>query len=309
MRCGNEPAMGTYYEVLGEPGSGGPPVLFIHGGGGTGAAFRTTLEGAPGWADQLVDRGHVVWLTDWPGCGRSGKRHLIDIEYADVVEGYRRLLRDVIGEPVVVVCHSMGGATAWQLIEHEGDLVAGVVAVAAVSPGNILPPGEILSEEGPLVHIRYSVTGIELTVDTSRGYFYEDAYLFRQGIATSTRFPRDRIDQLRAGILGCPPRMILQRVGVLEGLPGVEDTSAFKDARIRLIAGTEDPAHTREIETKTVELLRGWGADAELVWLADRGIEGNGHFLFFEDNSREILDILAEQIDAVGRPGSVPSQS
>jgi pimeloyl-ACP methyl ester carboxylesterase len=298
MRIGHEPSSGTYYELLGE-GNDGTPVLLIHGGGATGACFRGTLEGGPGWADLLAERGHRVWVTDWPGCGRSGNRHLIDLEYADIVDGYRRLLREVIAEPVVVVCHSMGGATTWQLIEHEGDLVAGVVAVAASYPGNNPPSSTILEEDGAKLTFVFDETGVRFTLDRSRGYIYEDDYIYNQGISTSMRFPRDRVEQMRAGLVPFPPRMLLQRVGLLPGLPAVNDTAPFAGKHIRLVAGTEDPAHTIETERSTTEMLRGWGADAELVWLGDRGITGNGHFLFFEDNSAEVLAIVAEQIDAV----------
>jgi hypothetical protein len=109
----------------------------------------------------------------------------------------------------------------------------------------------------------------------------------------------DRIEELRAGLVGLPPNMLLQRLGVLEGMPVVDEPAGFEAKRIRLIAGGEDPAHTRGIEDRTVDLLRGWGADAELIWLPDLGIEGNAHFLMFEDNSDQILDILAEQIAVV----------
>jgi pimeloyl-ACP methyl ester carboxylesterase len=298
MRVGHEPSSGTYYEVLG-PANAETPVLLIHGGGATGACFRSDLHGNPGWADLLAERGHEVWVTDWPGCGRSGNRHLVDLEYADIVAGYRRLLRDVIARPAVVVCHSMGGATTWQLVEHEGDLVRGVVSVAAAYPGNIPPRGKVLREEGDIVHARFLETGVDFRVDRGRGYLYEDDYIYNQGIATSSRFPLDRVDAMRAGLVGFPPRMLLQRMGILPGLPIVEHPSRFAGKPIRLVAGTEDPAHRLETEQATVNLLRSWGADAELVWLGDRGIVGNGHFLFFEDNAAEILDIVAEQMEAV----------
>src|SRR3954454_8185117 len=110
MRIGNEPSSGLYYELLGKGGNA-HPLLFIHGGGATGACWRSDLNGGPGWADLLAQRGHECWVTDWPGAGRSGNRHVTELEYADIVDGYRRLLRDVIGKPVVVICHSMGGAT------------------------------------------------------------------------------------------------------------------------------------------------------------------------------------------------------
>jgi hypothetical protein len=93
--------------------------------------------------------------------------------------------------------------------------------------------------------------------------------------------------------------MLLQRIGVLPGFPAVQDTSGFRGLPVRLVAGSEDPAHTLEVERSTVELLRGWGAEVDLIWLPDRGIVGNGHFLFFEDNAAELLGIVAEQVDSV----------
>lgn len=298
MRCGNEPSTGTYYEVLGEGGNA-PAVLMIHGGGATGACFRGDLDGNLGWADLLAERGHEVWVTDWPGCGRSGNRNVIDIEYADVVEGYRRLLRDVIGKPVVVIPHSMGGATTWQLVEHETDLVAGVVSVAASFPGNIQSRSSVLGDDGTVIRVRFEDSGAEFTVDRGRGYIYEDDYIYRQAIGESTRFPLGRVDRMRAGLVPFPPRMLLQRLAVLPGLPPVENTNGFEGMSIRLVAGTADPAHTHAIEVSTVDLLASWGAAVELVWLGDRGIVGNGHFMMFEDNSREVLEVIGEQVDAV----------
>jgi pimeloyl-ACP methyl ester carboxylesterase len=304
MRCGYEPVTGLYYEVLGErTADSGPPVLMIHGGGATGGCFRSNLVGGPGWADQLAERGHEVWVTDWPGTGRSGKQHLVDIEYADVVAGYRRLLRAVIGVPVVVVPHSMGGATTWQLVEHERDLVAGVVALAAAYPGNARPRAEVLGEEGPVIRVRFEETGVEFVVDRTRGYIYEDDYVYNQAIAGSTRFPRERVEQLRAGFVGLPPTMLLQRMGVVSGLPAVVDTTAFAGIPIRLVSGTEDPAHTYATEQASTARFREWGADAAMVHLGELGIHGNGHFLFDEDNEREVLGIVAEQIRSVADAG------
>ncbi|MFI6350218.1 alpha/beta hydrolase [Streptomyces sp. NPDC050560] len=304
MRTGNEPVSGLYYEVLGESDHNRPPVLMIHGGGATGGCFRGNLAGGTGWADRLAARGHEVWVTDWPGCGRSGGRHLIDIEYADVVDGYRHLLREVVGRPAIIVPHSMGGATTWQLVEHEGDLVLGVVAIAASYPGNAAPKARILAEDGNVVRARFEETGVEFTVDLGRGYLYEDDYVYNQAIATSTRFPRERIEPLRAGFSGLPPKMLLQRIGVLPGLPAVEHTTAFAGLPIRLIAGTEDPAHRPAGERATAALFRSWGADAAVVNLGELGLKGNGHFLFYEDNEQQVLDIVAEHIAAVMEAGA-----
>lgn len=295
IRVGHEPTSGLYHEVLGQPGEQ-PPVLFIHGGGATGACFRGTPDGRPGWADLLAERGHECWVTDWPGTGRSGNAQPLEVTYDQVVTGYRTLLREVIGRPTVVVCHSMGGAVTWQLVAHEPDLVAGVVSVAGAYPANVAPRSEVLSDDGQVAVVRFADTGVEFRCDRGAMYLYEDAYIHHQAIATSTRFPMDHIGEFRAGLVGLPPKMLLQRLGVLDGMPSVDDTSGFAGVPITCVAGSEDPAHTEQIDRRTVDLLRGWGADADLLWLPDVGIEGNGHFLFFEDNSDQILDLIAQRL-------------
>jgi hypothetical protein len=63
------------------------------------------------------------------------------------------------------------------------------------------------------------------------------------------------------------------------------------------VAGSEDPAHTLEIENRTAALLSSWGADAKVVWLADRGIVGNGHMLALELNHEEILEVLVQELE------------
>ena len=300
-RCGHEPASGLYYEVLGARRAWPVPVVFIHGGGATGACFRATPDGRPGWADRLAQAGYECWVTDWPGGGRSGNRNPLDIAYADVVDGYLRLLREVVGEPVVVVCHSMGGAITWQLVAELPELVAGVVSVAGAYPANVAPTSEVESDDGRTIVVRFADTGVRFVVDRLAMYLYEDAYIYQQAIASSTRFPMQHVARMRAGLVGLPPTMLLQRLGVLAGLPTVDRTDGFRGKPIRLVAGTEDPAHTRAIETRTVELLRGWGADAALVWLGDLGIVGNGHFLFFETNSDAVLAVVEDQIRVVSR--------
>lgn len=301
-RVGHEPASGLYWELLGpETPAFDPPLLLIHGGGATGACWRATPDGRRGWADLLAERGHRAWVTDWPGTGRSGNRNGLEIGYEDVVAGYLALLRDAIREPVVVICHSMGGAVAWQLVEHAPELVAGVLSVAGAYPANAMRGSStVVSDDGDVAVVDFGDTGVRMTVDRRVMNLYGDGYVYEQGIATSTRFPREHVDAMRAGLVGLPPRMLLQRLGVEPGLPRVEDGDGFAGTPIRLLTGGEDPAHTREIEERTIALLRGWGADAELVWLPDRGIHGNGHFLFFESNSDELLDVVAEQLAAVG---------
>ena len=281
--------------MLGPRRSSRPPWLFIPGGGATGACFRVTPDGRAGWAERLAHDGNECWLTDWPGTGRSGGRDPLDVGYDTLVDGYARLLRDVIGVPAIVVCHSMGGGVAWKLAELERGLVAGVVALAPSYPGNIAPTAHLLSTDGGAVVLRHPDSGVEFTIRRDRLYLYSDAYIYEQGIATSTRFPHEHLDEFRSSLIGIPPRLVLQRLGTDGGIPKVLEPAKLKGLWVRDMTGTEDPAHTREIEQKTVELLAGWGAAAKLVYLADRAIVGNGHFFFLERNSDEILELLLHE--------------
>ena len=293
--CGHEPSSGLYFEILGSAPAE-LPFLFVHGGGASGACFRATPDGRQGWADRLAERGEEVWVTDWPGCGRSGGRDPLAVGYAELVDGYVRLLGDLVARPVRIVCHSMAGAVVWKVVERCPQLVRSVLAVAASYPGNLAPPSELVSDNGTVVRLRFAASGLVFEVRRDRLYHYSDGYIDDQALAGSTRFPRALIAAFRAGLLGIPPRAILQRLGHDGGLPRVERTEAFKGLRVLYLTGTEDPAHTREIDSATVELLRSWGAEADLLFLADRGIDGNGHFLFLEENSDELLDLALDEL-------------
>ncbi|MDH7795200.1 MULTISPECIES: alpha/beta fold hydrolase [unclassified Beijerinckia] len=300
---GREPSSGLYYEIMGEGSSYRYHLLFIHGGGSTGDVFRATPDGRLGWADQLAAQGFRCWLTDWPGTGRSGYRDILTLQYQDVVDGYIHLLRDVIQEPVVIVTHSMGGPTTWKLIEALPDLVAGVMGVATGYPGNLAAKNsKVITDDGRVVHFTFGDTGVTFALDRQKPYVYDDAYVYKQAIGASKLFPMQAIAAFRQSFSAISPLMILQRTGIMPGMPVVEHTTGFANKHIRLIAGSNDPAHTREIEDRTADLLRQWGADANVVWLPDHGITGNGHFLQLELNSDEILDLLIKELRAV--PGA-----
>ncbi len=290
--CGYESTSGLYYEVLGEQSADRPPFLFIHGGGASGACFRVTPDGRPGWADRLAAGGAEVWVTDWPGCGRSGGRDPLAVGYDDLVDGFAALLEGVIGRSAIVLCHSMGGAITWKLVERDRSFVESVVALAASHPGNIAPVSEVISDDGVTVCARFAASGVEFEVRRDRAYHYSGAYVLGQAIAGSTRFPRDHVQEFRGGLLGIPPLVILQRLGLEGGLPCVTRTARFEGLRVRFVTGAEDPAHTRAIEQATTDLLRSWGADAEVAFLDEHGIDGNGHFFFIEENSDEIFDFV-----------------
>ena len=47
------------------------PIVFFHGNGQSGAVWRQTPDGRPGWAYYLVGQGYTVYMVDYPARGRS----------------------------------------------------------------------------------------------------------------------------------------------------------------------------------------------------------------------------------------------
>jgi pimeloyl-ACP methyl ester carboxylesterase len=47
------------------------PIVLFHGNGQTGAVWKQTPDGRPGWAYYLINQGYVVYMVDYPARGRS----------------------------------------------------------------------------------------------------------------------------------------------------------------------------------------------------------------------------------------------
>ena len=103
-------------EVRGPIGDTGSPVVALHGLSGAGSSFVPLLvQGA---------RGHRSWALDLRGHGGSG--HATGgYALADYVDDAVRLLES-IGEPSVVVGHSLGAVVAAFLAQEQHPLVKAV---------------------------------------------------------------------------------------------------------------------------------------------------------------------------------------
>ena len=109
-------------------GGSGPPLLLVHGLGGSALNW---VEVAPA----LVDRFRVL-VPDLPGHGTSSAlpaaRSLVP--YADAVA---ELIAHEQAEPVPLVGHSLGGLVGLRLAVRRPDLVAGVLLCAAAGISSV----------------------------------------------------------------------------------------------------------------------------------------------------------------------------
>jgi pimeloyl-ACP methyl ester carboxylesterase len=184
----------TYYEVL-EPtgGSTKPPMVLISGGAHTGACYLATVDGRPGWAQVFVRAGYKVVLPDWPGVGRSGYIPLDDLTGEVVVEGLGKIVRS-LGQPAIVMTHSMSGAYGWKLLENYGQHIAKLVAIAPGPPGNIQAVSDIVSETADTVVVRGSTT---MTINLKQPVVSD------RNLSKSSSWARAR--SFRASISPCMP--------------------------------------------------------------------------------------------------------
>jgi pimeloyl-ACP methyl ester carboxylesterase/putative sterol carrier protein len=113
-------SLSTY--VFGE----GPPVILLHGLGGTKVSWMPLLE--------PLGRSHTVIAPDFPGHGESDKpkAEYSPRYYADVV----RKLMDALGTgPAVMIGNSMGGRVALEMGVRYPKRVTGLATLGAAVPG------------------------------------------------------------------------------------------------------------------------------------------------------------------------------
>lgn len=110
-----------YYTVAGQAVTC-PPLILVHGAGGSRLDWPAGLRRLP---------GAQVWTLDLPGHGRSSGVGRTTV--ADYARDVRAFLGAVNVARAIVVGHSMGGAIAQQLALDYPACVAGLVLIAAGS--------------------------------------------------------------------------------------------------------------------------------------------------------------------------------
>jgi pimeloyl-ACP methyl ester carboxylesterase len=290
--CGVTTAAPSLYYDLFEPlePSPKPPLICVHGGAHTGQCYERTPDGRPGWAVRFAEWGHTVYVPDWPGCGRSAYVPMDEMSGEAVCAGIGGLL-DTMGRPIVLMTHSMSGAYGWQLLEHHGDRIAAVVAVAPGPPGNIQPEPTVLARGEDFVEVR----GLALTwrLPLKAWMAPSDGFILDKLLGRSGRFPRHALDAYRSTLHAIAPRIVFQRQNVDGSQLRVVDAGSYMGKPVLIVTGEFDTDHPREIDGAVAAWLREQGAAADYWFLPDLGVGGNGHMLMCEENSDAIAHMIA----------------
>ena len=296
-RAGGTPAV--FYDVL-EPADGPrkpprrPPIVMLHGGTQTSACYLVTADGRPGWAHVFAARGHRVFVPDWPGSGRSGGVPLGELDGALVCAALAEVLAEV-GEPAILLTHSMGGAFGWKLLETNGADILKLVAVAPAPPGNIQPPATVLARGEDYIDVRQPAGTMRLHLRSP--VFLQDGYAEAKLIGSGTQFPDGRRAGFLAALQPVAPLLLIERTNVDGRQLRVADFKSFAAKPVLLLVSTHDVDHTEASDRPIVDWLNANGAAAEFVALGARGIAGNGHMMMLERNSDAIAAVIAAWID------------
>lgn len=205
----------VYYDVL-EPSSGATkvPMMLVHGGAHTGAAYLQTPDGRPGWAQYFAGMGHKVVLPDWPGVGRSVDVAPVQLTGELVCAGLGNLLQ-LFDRPAIMITHSMSGAYGWKLLETHGDRIGVVVALAPAPPGNLMPSPEILDRNGDTVEVKlHPNSPAAMKFSVKEPFVASKSFVENKLIRNGTRFPRGQVDRHASSLVPVPARLIYERFNI-----------------------------------------------------------------------------------------------
>ncbi|MEL6439660.1 MAG: alpha/beta fold hydrolase [Cyanobacteria bacterium J06621_8] len=114
-----------YYVCAGEPSSGKPPLLLVHGFGASTDHWRKNIA--------ELQSDFQVWAIDLLGFGRSAKPKQ---EYSGVLwrEQLHDFIQEVIGQPTVLAGNSLGGYASLTVAAEYPQSTAGLILLNSAGP-------------------------------------------------------------------------------------------------------------------------------------------------------------------------------
>ena len=243
------------------------PVLLVHGGGGQMVHYMG-LGGASGWAHHFLQAGYKVYLVDRPGHGRSPYHPDALGEIGPLVT-YDLLTRDTVTSAHAP--HKQWPGTTGDV----GDpLVDQLMAAANSAPrdGQLAQTlwrqhgAELVDKIGDCIVMTHSAGGPFGWIVANERPGLVKAVVSFEGATAPLVGPGGTPGTTLPNLKNMPVMYLLSERG---GRPGGPILDAL---------------------TKS-------GARAEVIDLEDRGILGNSHFAMFENNRRQVFDVIKGWIE------------
>ena len=302
------------------------PLLMIHGLGQSGTNFTGTSDGREGWAQYFLRQGYAVYVIDQPGRGRAAYQSeaygpltppdienvqrrfvaperyelwpqarlhtqwpgkgapgdpIFDQFYASQLPSISAAnatifnrdaivaLLEKIG-PAIVMTHSQSGGFGWPVADMRPDLVK---AIIAVEPSG--PPFYDIENIGAPDWFRDAPTSYRVWGPTAAPLTYAPPAASPSDLTIVREERPDAPNVVRCWLQKSPARQ----------LPNLQ--------KMPILIMTAEASYHATYDHCTVKFLEQAGVHPTWLKLGESGIHGNGHMLMLEQNSREIVEVIA----------------
>jgi pimeloyl-ACP methyl ester carboxylesterase len=278
------------------------PLVLVHGGGGQGSEWLTTVDEKPGWAAHFVAAGFATYVVDRPGLGRSPY-------HPDLIGPMGQVFPYEAAVALFAPPARTAEQTQWPFSRESGSpeldhLVAGFgplpADLAASQELDAARLVSLLQRIGPSVLVTHSAGGPAgwLATDRTPANVVGVAAIEPMGPPFAT-FP---IGSLDWGLTTAPvtfARQFERADEVRDAQPADLRIPSFAGKPVAVFTGSASPF--RDWAPATVDFLSTAGAKATWVDLQKSGIVGNGHGLIFEKNAHETVQPVIEWITKLGK--------
>ncbi|GAA4536885.1 alpha/beta fold hydrolase [Pseudonocardia xishanensis] len=277
------------------------PLVLVHGGGGQGSEWLTTVDGKPGWAAHFVAAGFATYVVDRPGLGRS-PYHPELIGPMGSVFPYEAAV-GLFAPPARAAEQTQwpfgresGSPELDHLVAGFGPLPTDLAASQELDAARLV---SLLERIGPSVLVTHSAGGPAgwLATDRTPTNVVGVAAIEPMGPPFAT-FP---IGSLDWGLTTAPitfARRFERPDDVRDARPADLSIPSFTDKPVAVFTASASPF--RDWAPATVDFLGAAGAKATWVDLQESGIVGNGHGLIFEANAHETVRPVIDWITELG---------
>ena len=306
------------------------PLVFFHGGAGTGSYFWSTPDGREGWATLFLRKGYAVYVVDRPTLGRSPWYEAVDGPKLAPPSGLPKTEGNRVAPPPVKPATRRPGTNQPGDPAFEQSRRAGqsTIEVPFGSPTDPLvvstfvdkidrdAGAALLDKIGPAILVTHSRAG-------TTGWQIADARpaLVKAVVAAEPNGPpffnapplgqpNDPVARpfgiTYAPIQFSPPVRRVEDFGKLQQQPAKDGYSIgcwvptgpkhvlVNLENIPVMVLTGGSSYHSAYDHCTVAFLKEAGVAVDRVKLDERGIEGNTHGLPTETNNDQIADLIAE---------------
>jgi len=301
------------------------PMVLFHGNGQTGAVWRQTPDGRPGWAYYLVDHGYTVYMVDYPARGRSpyvpgvdgklGIRTALDLEHiwtAPATSGgnFPRMQKYTQWPSDSPNKGKMGDPVFDNFVKGQVQFVNNQAELA-------VPAGVALLDKigSPVILLTHSQGGgIGFNVADQRPNLIAGMVAIEPGgpqigVVDTAKVEYTRVDPKSWGLTPMPMKYDPPFAGPSDikvhlepsERPGDEVGCYMQDEPVhkltsfqgmRILSISAEGTYHRVFDVCIPKWLNQAGAKDDFVRLEDVGIHGNMHEMFLDRNSDQVIQYI-----------------